>query len=315
MTLMTFLLKEVKVINVKIHMKEVSKLASYILNGLPIGAIYALVALSYSFIYAASGVLNWSQGDMVMLGAYIGFTVYQVLNLGYVPALFIAMGLVAIVGMGIQRLILRPLRKNNAPSINVTIATLGASIIIRNLALMIWGPDAQLFPSPVSNKPLTLGGLSITPQDILIVFIGIILMTLFQYFLKKSKEGKALRAVAQDRYAAVLMGIDTEHSDRSAFGISAAIGAVAGILIAPIFFVTFNMGAGIGLKGFVSAVVGGLGSVPGSIAGGFFIGIVESVAGGRISSGYRDAITYTLLILVLWLRPTGLFLKKRKQKV
>ena len=181
--------------------------------------------------------------------------------------------------------------------------------------MLIWGPDAQLFPSPVKSKPINLGIMSITPQDILIIIVSIVIMICFQYFLKYTKEGKASRAVTQDRYAAVLIGIDTEKSDAVAFGLSAAIGAAAGILIAPIFFVTFNMGAGIGLKGFVSAVVGGLGSVPGAIAGGFFIGIVESVAGGSISSGYRDAITYLILILVLWLKPSGLFLRKRNQKV
>ncbi|MGI6224668.1 MAG: branched-chain amino acid ABC transporter permease [Peptococcales bacterium] len=295
--------------------KEVLSLLQYILNGLPIGAIYALVALSYSLIYAASGVLNWSQGDMVMLGAYIGFTIYQVLHLGFTPALFISMGVVALVGILIQFLILRPLRQRKAPPINVIIATLGAAIITRNLALLIWGPDAQLFPSPVSTKPINLGILSITPQDIMIVVIGIALMIIFQYLLKQTKEGKALRAVAQDRYASVLMGINTERSDAVAFAISAALGAAAGILIAPIFFVTFNMGAGIGLKGFVAAVIGGLGSVPGAIAGGFFLGIVEAVAGGKISSGYRDAITFALLIIVLWLKPAGLFLRKNRQKV
>lgn len=290
-------------------------LLQYILNGLPIGAIYALVALSYSFIYAASGVLNWSQGDMVMLGAYVGFTIYQVLNLGFTPALFISMAAVAIAGVLVQQLILKPLRKRNSPPVNVIIGTLGASIILRNIALMIWGPDAQLFPSPVSTKPIAAGVMSMTPQDILIVIVSIIIMIIFQYLLKYTKEGKASRAVTQDRYAAVLMGINTERSDGVAFATSAALGAAAGILIAPIFFVTFNMGAGIGLKGFVAAVVGGLGSVPGAIAGGFFIGIVESIAGGQISSGYRDAITFTILILVLWLRPSGLFLRKRKQKV
>lgn len=287
----------------------------YILNGLPIGAIYALIALSYSFIYAASGVLNWSQGDMVMLGAFVGFTTYQVMHFGFVPALLISMVVVAVVGLLVQRLILKSLRKRKAPPINVIIGTLGVAIIIRNVALLIWGPDAQLFPSPVSTKPIASSVLSMTPQDILIVIIGIVIMIVFQYLLRHTKEGKASRAVAQDRYAAVLMGVDTERSDGVAFATSAALGAAAGILIAPVFFVTFNMGATIGLKGFVAAVVGGLGSVPGAIAGGFFMGIVESVAGGRISSGYRDAITFALLILVLWLRPSGLFLKKKRQKV
>jgi branched-chain amino acid transport system permease protein len=287
----------------------------YFLNGLPIGAIYALVALSYSLIYAASGVLNWSQGDMVMLGAYLGFTIFSLFDLGFTLAFFISMIVVAGIGILIQHFILRPLRERKAPPINVVIATLGVAVITRNVALVIWGPDAQVFASPVKNRPLSLGALSITPQDILIVVMGIGLMLILQYLLKKTREGKALRAVAQDRYGAILMGIDNERSDRVAFAASAALGAAAGILVAPIFFVTFNMGAGIGLKGFVAAVIGGLGFVPGAIAGGFFLGVVESVAGGVISSGYRDAITFALLILVLWLKPSGLFLRKTRQKV
>lgn len=287
----------------------------YVINGLPIGAIYALIALSYSFIYASTGFLNWAQGDMVMLGAYIGFTVYKMLHLGFVPVILSAATISGLAGMLVYFLVLKPLQKKHAPPINVIIATLGVAIIIRNLALLIWGPDAQLFPSPVSTRPITEGAISITPLDTLILIVGIIIMGFFQYMLKRTKEGKASRAVAQDRYAALLMGINTERSDSMALAISAAMGGAAGILIAPIFFVTFNMGASVGLKGFVAAVIGGLGSVPGAIAGGFFMGVIESVAGGLISSGYRDAITFTILILVLWLKPSGLFLRKKKQKV
>ncbi len=287
----------------------------YILNGIPIGAIYALVALSYSFIYAASGVLNWAQGDMVMLGAYLGFSLYSIFKFGFTAELIIVMLVVALAGFAVQFLILKPLRLKKAPPINVMIATLGVSIVVRNVALLVWGPNPQLYPSPVGTSPLTSGLISVTPQDLLIVAVGIIIMLVFQYFLKRTEEGKSLRAVAQDRYAAVLMGIDTERSDAIAFATSASIGAAAGILIAPVFFVTFNMGATIGLKGFVAAVIGGLGSVPGAIGGGLLLGIVESVAGGKISSGYRDAITYALLILILWLKPSGLFLRKKRQKV
>lgn len=287
----------------------------YFLNGFPLGAIYAIVALSYSLIYASSGVLNWSQGDMVMLGAYLGFTMVQLLHLGFTPALFMSMTVVAAVGVAVQYFILRPLRERQSPPINVVIATLGVAIMARNIALAIWGPDAQNFPSTVSSAPIQIGVLSITRQDILIVVMGILLMLVLHLLLHRSREGKALRAVAQDRYAAVLMGIDTGRSDAVAFATSAALGAAAGILVAPIFFVTFNMGAGLGLKGFVAAVIGGLGNIPGAIAGGFFLGVLESVTGGQISSGYRDAITYALLILVLWLRPSGLFIRKNRQKV
>lgn len=294
---------------------ERGMVVEYLVNGLPIGAIYALVALSYSLIYTTSGVLNWAQGDMVMLGAYLGFVLYSSFHIGYGVSLLLVMAGVAVIGVIIQYCILRPLQERQAPSINVVIATLGVAIIFRNVALAIWGADAQVLPSPVSNKTFNLGVANITGQDILIIIIAIILMLALQYLLKRTKEGVALRAVAQDRYAAMLMGVDNGKSDAIAFALSAAMGAAAGLLIAPVFFVTFNMGAGIGLKGFVAAVIGGLGNIPGAIVGGFFLGLVESLASGQISSGYRDAITFALLILVLWLKPAGLFLKKSQQKV
>jgi len=287
----------------------------YLVNGLPIGAIYSLIALGYSLIYASSNVLNWAQGDMIMLGAYLGFSVIQYFKLGFIPAFFISITLVGCVGLLIQLLILKPLRKKSSPAINVTIGTLGVAIISRNLALMIWGPNAQRIAPPTGYKIYRIGSMVITGQDILVIVVAVLLMLLLHLFLKKSKEGKALRAVAQDRYAATLMGINTDRSDGVAFLTSAALGAAAGLLVAPIFFVTFNMGATLGLKGFTSAVIGGLGSIPAAILGGLFLGIVESLASGQISSGYRDVITYTILILVLWLRPSGLFQRKMSQKV
>ncbi|MCL4516571.1 MAG: branched-chain amino acid ABC transporter permease [Firmicutes bacterium] len=287
----------------------------YFLNGLPIGAIYALVALGYSLIYASAGVLNWSQGDMVMLGAYIGYLLYRLLGINFVVSLGVSMVAVALIGMLVERSVLRPLRKRQAPAINMVIATLGVAIISRNIALVIWGPDAQAFPSPVGSSSVQMGSLSIIPQDILIVSVGLAVMLFLQYFLGYTREGKALRAVAQDRAAAILMGVDVKNSDALAFAVSSMMGAAAGILIAPVFFVTFNMGSGIGLKGFVAAVVGGLGNIPGAIAGGFFLGLTESMAGGKISSGYRDVIAFVLLILVLWLKPSGLFSRRIHQKV
>jgi len=287
----------------------------YLLNGLPIGATYALIALSYSLIYASTGVLNWAQGDMAMLGAYLAFTLNQVAGVNYVAAFLVAMAIAALVGGLVERGVLRTLRRRGAPAINVVIATLGVAIIARNCALMIWGPDAQLFPSPVGARTVQVGHLRLVPQDLLIVGIGIVLMLLLQYFLRFTREGKALRAVAQNRMAASLMGIDVERSDCVAFAASAALGAAAGILIAPLFFVTFDMGSIIGIKGFVAAVIGGLGSIPGAIAGGFILGLTEAVAGGMISSGYRDAIAFTVLVLLLWLRPSGILSRVNRPKV
>jgi len=287
----------------------------YLLNGLPIGATYALIALGYSLIYASAGVLNWAQGDMAMLGAYLAYTLNRIVGLGFLPSMLAAMACAALVGTLVERGVLRPLRRRASPSINLIIATLGVAIIARNLALIVWGPDPQLFPSPVGSRIVSVGSLNLLPQDLLIVGVAIFLMLLLQYFLRFTREGKALRAVAQDRMAASLMGIVVERSDSVAFATSAALGAAAGILIAPLFFVTFNMGAVIGIKGFVAAVVGGLGNIPGAIAGGFVLGLTEAVAGGKISSGYRDAISFGVLILVLWLRPSGLFSRVNRAKV
>jgi len=287
----------------------------YLLNGLPIGAIYALIALGYSLIYASAGVLNWAQGDMAMLGAYVAYTLSRIVGLGFLPSMVAAMACAALVGALIERGILRTLRRRGSPAINLIIATLGISMILRNLALVVWGPNPELFPSPVGSRTVSIGSLNLLPQNLLIVGVAIFLMLLLQYFLRFTREGKALRAVAQDRMAASLMGIIAQRSDSVAFAASAGLGAAAGILIAPLFFVTFDMGAVIGIKGFVAAVVGGLGSIPGAIAGGFVLGITEALAGGKISSGYRDAISFGVLILVLWLRPSGLFSRVNRVKV
>ena len=287
----------------------------YLLNGLPIGAIYALIALGYSLIYASAGVLNWAQGDMAMLGAYVAYTLSRIVGLGFLPSMVAAMACAALVGALIERGVLRPLRRRGSPAINLIIATLGISMILRNLALVVWGPNPELFPSPVGSRTVSIGSLNLLPQNLLIVGVAIFLMLLLQYFLRFTREGKALRAVAQDRMAASLMGIVAQRSDSVAFAASAGLGAAAGILIAPLFFVTFDMGAVIGIKGFVAAVVGGLGSIPGAIAGGFVLGITEALAGGKISSGYRDAISFGVLILVLWLRPSGLFSRVNRVKV
>lgn len=250
-----------------------------------------------------------------MLGAYLAFTLVRKAGAGFTVSMLASMLLVAVLGMAVERGVLRPLRKRSAPPINVVIGTLGVAIIFRNLALLVWGPDAQPFPSPAGSGTVMIGGLRLVRQDLLIVGVGLSLMLALQYFLRFTREGKALRAVAQDRMAASLMGIDTRKSDSVAFAASAALGAAAGILIAPLFFITFNMGGGIGLKGFVAAVVGGLGNVPGAIAGGFVLGLTEAFAGGKISSGYRDAISFAVLILVLWLRPSGLFSRPGRQRV
>ena len=274
-----------------------------------------MIALGYSLIYASAGVLNWAQGDMAMLGAYVAYTLARIIGLGFLLSMAAAMACVALVGMLIERGVLRPLRRRGSPGINLIIATLGISMIARNLALSVWGPNPELLPSPVGSQTVSVGNLNLLPQDLLIVGVAIFLMLLLQYFLRFTREGKALRAVAQDRMAASLMGIVVERSDSLAFAASAALGGAAGILIAPLFFITFDMGAVIGIKGFVAAVVGGLGSIPGAIAGGFFLGITESLAAGKISSGYRDAISYGILILVLWLRPSGLFSRVKQTKV
>lgn len=284
------------------------------MNGLPIGSAYALVALGYSLIYATFGLLNFSQGDVLMVGAFFGLTLYATLNLPFPVAMLLAMLGAALLGLAMERLILRPMARRRARDINLLLATIALAIILRNGSLLVWGAESQRFPSVFGEEVVSLGGLKVVPQNIWIFVTALALVVALQFFLYRTKPGLAMRAVAMDQVAARLMGIQVSRYIALSFALSCALGAAAGVLVAPIFFVSASMGASIGLKGFVAAVTGGLGNLTGAVVGGLLLGVLESMTAGLVSSGYRDAIAFLILILLLWLKPSGILSRHQKEK-
>ncbi|MFZ5827671.1 MAG: branched-chain amino acid ABC transporter permease [Bacillota bacterium] len=284
------------------------------MNGLPIGSVYALVALGYSLIYAAFGLLNFSQGDVLMVGAFLGLTLFVSLKLPFPIALLLAMLGAALIGLAMERFLLRPMARRRARDINLLLATIALAIILRNGSLLIWGAESQFFPSVFGEEVISVGGLRVVPQNIWIFVTALGLVAALQLFLYKTKPGMAMRAVALDQGAARLMGVQVNRYIALSFALSCALGAAAGVLVAPIFFVSASMGAMIGLKGFVAAVTGGLGNLGGAVVGGLLLGILESMSSGLVSSGYRDAIAFLVLILLLWFKPAGLLSRHQGEK-
>lgn len=278
------------------------------IGGIAMGCIYALMAMGFSIIYNALRLINFAQGDMFMLGATFGLTFYVTWQFSF-PLAFLGSGLVVgLVGVVVERCVFRPLRFS--PPLNLIIATIGVSITIRALALLVWGSQALHFPAVFGDSPIQFGRIVLMPAYIWILILAVAAMICLQLFFTKTLMGKSMRAAAQNRNAAMLMGINVFKMDSLASAISAGLGGIGGILVAPIFFVETEMGALAGLKGFAAAVLGGFGSIPGAIAGGLILGLAENLSASLISSVYRDAVAFVILIGVLLLKPSGIMGKK-----
>jgi branched-chain amino acid transport system permease protein len=287
-------------------------LAQLILSGLVLGAIYALIALGYVIIYKATSVVNFAQGEAVMVGAYIGLSVYSFMHLP-VPLVFaITMAVAALLGVIIERVAYR--RLVGAPVISLIIATLAVGLILRNVVRLIFGPNVYPFPPLIANRPLRFAGLVTTPQNLLILSVSVTCMVLLFLYFRLTKWGKAMRAVSQNGTAAVLMGISVRKVFSMIWALSAALGALAGVLLAPLLVVNPDMGW-IALKAFVVAILGGFQSLPGAVLGGFALGILENLAGFYIGSAVKDIVAYVVLIAILIARPTGLFAERTGKRV
>ncbi|MBV8074369.1 MAG: branched-chain amino acid ABC transporter permease [Candidatus Eremiobacteraeota bacterium] len=293
-----------------------------IVSGLAIGAIYALVALGFILIYNAVGVVNFAQGDFAMLPSYVAITfvlpsvaVFGAVVHWQLPLLAAyAIVLVTAIGFGLlfNRVAYYPLRDRGW--LPVVISTIGVSIFLRNFAQLMWGSQPLVYPSLFGIDTISIGDLHFRPQDVLILAVTLILV-LFQYALFEfTSLGKQMRATAQDRATAQLLGIRVDRIVAITFVYSVLLGAVAGILISPIFTVTKEMGGLIALKAFSASIVGGFGSIPGAIIGGLLIGVVEALGGYYIDPSYKDAIAFVILIAVLLLRPSGLFGERVAEK-
>lgn len=278
---------------------------SQILNGVVIGFVYALIALGFSLVFGVANIINFAQGALLMLGAFLTFTMVR-LNVPLALAIPLAIAITTATGMLIEKLALRPLQ--NAPYIAPLLSTLAIAIIFDAGAEMIWSAEIQSFPSPLSGFVVFVGSSYITGVDILIVVVSLTVMAGLMLFLSRTWMGKALRATAQDPEAAQQMGINVPFMRQFSFGLAGALGALAGVLIGMYYLSVFpQMGIPFGLKGFAAALLGGLSSIPGAIIGGILLGIFESLASGYVGEGWRDVIAFSVLLLVLIVRPHGLF--------
>ena len=295
-------------------MEFTQQFVQQLINGISLGSIYALIALGYTMIYGIIKLINFAHGDIYMVGAYIGFFAVTQAHLSIVPALLISMVVTGILGMVVEKLAYKPLR--HAPRISVLITAIGVSFFLEYTSMYFVSPTPRTFPAVMDNVSFHLGMFVINGQQMLILGITFVLMVLLTYIVQKTKTGKAMRAASFDVETAQLMGIDSNRIISLTFGIGSALAAAAGVLVG-IYYNSIDplMGIMPGLKAFVAAVLGGIGILPGAVVGGLILGVIEALVSGFISSTFRDAAAFAILILVLLFRPTGLFGKNTKEKV
>jgi len=294
-------------------MFDITTFAQLFVAGLAMGSVYALVALNFALLYKAVGILNFAVGESVMVPAFVGVILLTVLKLPFLPAYVITLGVMVIFGVIFQRTIFHQLRERTFLSILVT--TIGASLFLRNTALLTFGADPRVSPNLFTVKSVNFLGVFVPPQYLLII-VTLVFLVIFQYLLfEKTLLGKKMQATAQDRDMARLLGIPVDKIILITFIYAALLGGIAGILLAPVFYVTSDMGFSIALKAFASSIAGGLGSIPGAIVGGLFIGVVELFCAAYISATYKDVFAFIILIAVLLLRPRGFFGEKVAEKV
>ncbi len=280
-------------------MPGVAQLVQYLVSGVTIGSIYAIVALGFTIIFNVTGIINFAQGEFVMLGGMLSWWLTRQWHLPAPLAFVLAVLLTAAVGAALERVAIRPAR--NAPVLSLIILTVGASIAIRGLASLAWGRDAVPLPAFSGETPVGLMGAAVAPQSLWVLGITLGLMLGLHLLLSRTMLGKALKACSINRRAAGLVGIDPARMSTVSFALSAGLGAVGGIIIAPVTMASYDSGVMLGLKGFTAAAVGGLGSQPGAVLGGLALGVLESL-GAAVRSEYKDAIALALLFVVLLLR-------------
>ena len=280
--------------------------------GLAMGSIYALAALGFVLIFNAVGVVNFAQGEFVMVPAFVAVWLMDLMHVPFGWAYLITVIFMGLFGIVFQRIAYYPLRHRTF--LPVVIATIGVSIFLKNAAQLIFGAEPMLMQRPTPPDTMNLAGVFVDPQYIVIILATAALLVSQHFFFEKTALGKQMQATAQDKEMARLLGIRVARTIAITFAYSSILGAAAGILIGPIFYVTKDMGAMLGLKAFCSTIVGGFGSVPGAILGGIFLGVIEVFASYYISSAYRDAFAFILLILVLLFRPQGFFGEKVAEK-
>ncbi len=289
-------------------------LLQLILSGVALGMIYALLAFGYSITFSTSRTINFAQGEFLMLGALTGLTAAVTWKLGYAGALFASALVGCVLGVVLEKAAIAPALKTRS-AVSWILATVALGIIARNAAERIWGTDDVRFPAPLGDEPLTFLGVRVLPQELLVIGAAAVIMSGVELFLRKSIWGKAVTAVAADKDAAALMGINVPLVITFSFVLSSSIAAVSGVLVAPLTLAGATMGTLLGTKAYAVAIVGGLQSGLGVLVGGLLLGLSEQFTARYVSTGYKDTPGFVLLILILLVKPSGLFGKKTIKKV
>ena len=284
-----------------------------LVSGLALGCIYGLIALGFVLIYKATEVINFAQGDLMMLGGFVAYTYITIVGLNYWLGFLLAVLTMGLVGMTIERFVIRPIL--GFPLFSIIMVTIGLGFLLRSLAGMIWGTDDLKIEAPFSQGVLKIGDLVLAYDKLSVIVVTVILIAVLYMFFNRTRLGTAMRATSENMLAAYYMGIPVKRVVSLVWAISAMVAGVAGVLLAPITFVHSNVGLALGLKAFPAAVLGGFGSIPGALVGGLIIGVVETMAGFYLPQGWKDVAPYIILLLVLLLRPEGLFGALGRKKV
>ena len=289
---------------------------NYLINGISLGSVYAIIALGYTMVYGIAKMLNFAHGDVIMIGSYVVFVTVSTMGLPPMAGVLLAVAVCTLLGMTIERIAYKPLR--GASPLAVLITAIGVSYLLQNVALLIFGADTKSFTSVVTLPAIKLAGgeMTITGETIVTILSCIVIMIGLTAFINKSKAGQAMLAVSEDRGAATLMGINVNGTIALTFAIGSALAAIAGVLLCSAYpSLTPYTGSMPGIKAFVAAVFGGIGSIPGAFIGGILLGVIEILAKAYISSQMSDAIVFSVLIIVLLVKPTGILGKKINEKV
>ena len=292
------------------------KILQYLINGISIGSVYAIIALGYTMVYGIAKMLNFAHGDVIMVGAYISFCVPKYLGLPAIVSVFIAMVVCTVLGILIEGLAYKPLR--GTPNLAVLITAIGVSYFLQNAAQLIWSSSPKNFTSIVTFAPISLfdGKLVITGEVIVTVVVSVLVMVALTWFTGSTRTGKAMRAVSEDRDAAQLMGINVNRTISTTFAIGSALAAVAGVLLcSTVPTLEPTTGSMPGIRAFTAAVLGGIGSIPGAMLGGILIGVIETFAKAYINTQFSDAVVCSVLSIILLVKPAGLLGKQVQEKV